>query len=336
MSKKQPPSKSFDIANEDQAIKLLQQALANQFGNTNVSLNFKDWPTLRLEYKGDKFKGTITPDIAKAIVDLQETLNRVYMLAVHNTTSLQGLDQDTKQELALVATVNEGSSLLGVNLDGFAETLITHLAGKMNGTESVITVLGTVLMVTAGWAWKSYLQSRSDDKKIELENHSRLQLSQHETERQKILADAIVKSHVVRRADEMLGEPRNSFIRSATDADALTIPGGTSITGEEAQQLYRAPRSTSQDVQINGTFFIEGFKWASDKQTARLNLQRKDDGLTFAADLSVNALNEKQKARFKDGVIDRLEVYLSINGTMLHDKITTAKIVSITEQPTKN
>lgn len=336
MSKKQLPGKSFSIASEEEAIKLLQQALSAQFDSTNISLSFKDWPTLCLEYKGDKFKGTITPDVAKAIVDLQEALNRVYMLAVHDTTNLQGLSQNTKQDLALVATVDEGSSLIEVKLDGFAETLVTDLVSKMNGNQIVVTVLGTVLIVTLGWGWKLYLKNRSDDKKLELEHQSRLQLSQHETERQKILADAMTRNSVVQKTDELLEEPRNSFIRSAIDADTLKIQNSITITGEEARQIYRAPRSTSQEVQLNGTYFIEGFKWASDQQTARLNLRRKDDDLIFIADLAVSALNEKQKARFKDGVVDRLEVYLSINGTVLHDKITTAKIVSITEQPTKN
>lgn len=200
----------------------------------------------------------------------------------------------------------------------------------------MIAVVGTALVVTSGCVWKSHLANRSDEKKVAIEEQSRLHLSQEETKRLEIITAAMSRSNVARAADQLAEDTRDSFVKSAVNASTFTIQEQVTITGGEAQQLYRAPRSTSQEVQLNGTYFIEGFKWASDQQTARLNLRRKDDDLIFIADLAVSALNEKQKARFKDGVVDRLEVYLSINGTVLHDKITTAKIVSITEQPTKN
>ena len=333
MNENQNTHQSINIANEGQAIELLRKALEDQFENENVRLNFKDWPRLRLEYKGEKFKGTITPDIAKALVELQEAMERVYMQAVHGTTSRVGLDQSEKRALELVATVEEGSSLIDVNLGNFAEKLAAEMVGKMSSTEIIIAVIGVSVVFTAGWAWKSHLKNRSEEKQLQLENESRLQLSQQETERLRIVTDAMRRSPVVQTADKLVEEPRNAFIKSATEADTFTIQGGVSITGEEARQIYRAARISSQEVQLNGAYFIEGFQWTSDGETARVNLHNKDDGKKFMADLSVNALSADQKTRFKDSTFDRLEVYLSINGTVLHDKVTSARIVSVTEQP---
>ena len=69
---------------------------------------------------------------------------------------------------------------------------------------------------------------------------------------------------------------------------------------------------------------------------AKPRAHNKDDGKKFMADLSVNALSADQKTRFKDSTFDRLEVYLSINGTVLHDKVTSARIVSVIEQPKRH
>lgn len=64
----------------------------------------------------------------------------------------------------------------------------------MNGAQIVVTVLGTVLIAVLGSGWRLYLKSCSDEKQLELEHQSRLQLSQHETERLKILASAMIKN----------------------------------------------------------------------------------------------------------------------------------------------
>lgn len=336
MSKKVQLNEAVTVESEDHAIYLLQKALYREFENTLIDLNFEDWPILRLEYKGEKFQGTITPDIAKALVDLQEVMNRVYMQAVHGTTSLIGLEQNDKRKLELVATVEEGSSLIDINLGDYAEKLATDLVGKMSSTEIIITVIGVSIVLTAGWVWKSHLKNRSETRQKELDNESRLQLSLQETERLRIVTEAMAHAPIVKKADVLAEEPRNSFVKSAIEADTLTIQETATITGGDAKRLHRSPRSSSQDVQLNGTYFIEGFQWAPDGETARVRVRKKDDGTEFLANISVNALTVEQKRRFKDRTFDRSEVYLSINGTVLHDSVTTAKIVSVTDQPSGN
>lgn len=339
MATKKPAVEHIEIQDEDQAVALLKKALADQLTNENIVLSFEDWPTIRFEYVGEKFDGTITPDIAKALVELQEALNHTYMRAVHGTERLSGMTQEEKSDVALVATVERGSSVLIVNISDLAEKIAFALVGKMTSEQIVITVLGVALIYGGVAGWKAYLKSRSEDKALEVASSERLGMSAQETERHRLTLEAQQHSPIVDAAMRLAEVPRNAFIKSAAEADSFTVQNSVQITGDEARRIYRAPRSSAREVQLNGTYIIEGFKWSADGENARVQLQRRDVSDLpgeFAADLSVNALTQEQRARFKDSTFDRAEVHLSINGTILHDSVTTAKIVAVAEQPARN
>lgn len=321
------------IESEDAAIELLQSALANEFDGDVVRLDFDHWPIVKLKYSGDKFHGTITPDIAQAIVDLQEALNRSYSLAVNNTSSLRGLQEDERRALEVIATVEDGSSIVEVNIAPWAEKLSTALVGKMTSTDIVVTVLGSAVVLTAGWLFKNHLKNRSEEKKLELENSQRLVLSQEETRRLEVVTQAMRSNSLVRQTEAFAETARDSLIKSAFNADEFNVQGAVSITSEDARKTYRAKRREPLNVQLNGTYLIKSFTWADDLESARVRIQREEDQMEFTADLSVQALTAEQKAKFIDATFDHVRVYLQVNATVLNEQVTTAKIVSVDVQP---
>lgn len=321
------------VNSEETAVAAIQAALENAFEGEIVKLDFDDWPLLRLKYTGDKFEGTITPDIAQAIVDLQEVLNRAYTLAVNHTSSLRSLSDEDRRALQVTATVEDGSSLVEVNLGDWATKLSTALVGKMTGTEIVITVLGGAVVITAGWLLKSHLKNRSDEKKLTFENADRLNLSQEETKRLQVVTEAMKANSVVREVEAYSERVRDSLLKSAFDADTFTVQGDLTITGDEARRTYRSKRREPIEVQLNGNYSIKSFTWADDYESARVKVQREDNQLEFVAELSVSALTLEQRARFKDATFDQACVYLQVNATVLNDQVTTAAIISVDEQP---
>lgn len=323
------------VDNEATAIQLLQDALEKAFDNKAVKLDFDSWPVLKLKYQGDKFHGTITPDIAQAIVDLQEVLNRSYVLAINHTSSLRSLSEDDRKALQVIATVEDGSSLVEISLSPWAEKLSTELVGKMTGTEIIITVLGVAVVATAGWLVRGHLKNRAEEKKLELENVGRLTLSQEESRRLETVTRAMKVSSVVREADAYAEGARDSLLKSAFEAEAFTIQDTLTISGDEARKTYRSKRREPLEVQLNGSYSIKSFTWADDLESARVRVQREDDKMEFTADLSVQALTAEQKSRFKDATFDHARVYLQVNATVLSDQVTTARIISVDEQPAK-
>lgn len=323
------------VDNETTAVVILKEALEREFEGRTLKLDFDAWPTVNLRYKGDKFHGTITPDIAQAIVDLQEVLNRAYVLAVNNTSNLRSLTDEDRRALQVVATVEDGSSIVEVKLAPWAEKFSTELVSKMTGTEIVVTVLGTTLIATAGWLLKNHLKTRFEEKKLEFEGANKLSLSQEETRRLEIVTNAMKVNSVVRESYAYAESARDSMLKSAFDADIFSAQGEVTITGDEARKAYRSKRREPLEVQLNGNYAIKYFSWAEDYESARVRVQREDDNMEFTADLSVLSLTPDQKGRFKDATFDHGRVYLVVNATVLSDQITTARIISVGEQPTK-
>lgn len=323
----------FRIDNEETAIEVIQLALANRVEGQTIKLDFDSWPKLKLRYTGDKFDGTITPDIAQAIVDLQEALNRSYTLAVNHTSSLRSLSEDDRRHLQVVATVEEGSSIVDIDLGDWAEKLSTALVGKMTGTEIAVTVLGSAVVFTAGWLVKNHIRQRSEEKRLTLENANRLSLSQEETRRLEVVTQAMKQSSVVREAGENSESVRDSLLKSAFDSETFTVQDDVTISGDEARKTYRSKRREPIEVQLNGNYSIKSFTWSEDGDAARVKVQRDGDRLEFVAYLPLSALEAAQKARFKDATFEQARVHLKINATVLNDQVTTATISSVDELP---
>ena len=322
------------VQSEDQAIAYLEDALASQLADTGISLNFEGWPTLSLVYTGDKFHGTITPNIAKALIELQDAMNRTYMMAVHDTLDLTGLGEDVKRELQLEAAVDEGSSLINIDMGDWAAKLTTELVAKMTGPEVVITVLGVATVLTAGFVASKWLKNRSEEKTAKMQQETIFHERETDIRKMEVMARAINKSPAVREAETMADDVRNAFVRSAIDADTFTYQDSVTLTGADAKQLYRAARRPSKDVQLNGNYMVESFTWAADGNTATVRVTSiEQPDLTFSAELSVITLNKEQRDRFKDSAFDRERVYLNINAKMLNDRVNSAKIVSVDLQP---
>lgn len=327
------PSQVLRIDSESTAIDAIHAALLKAYEGQSIKLDFDSWPVLRLKYVGEKFDGTITPDIAQAIVELQETLNRAYALAVNNTSNLRSLSEETRRDLQVAATVERGSSLVEIDLGDWATNLSTALVNKMTGSEIVVAVLGAAVVVTAGWLVKSHLRQRSEEKKLSLENAGRLDLSREETRRLEVVTEALKASAVVREVNGYAEGVRDALLKSAFDADAMIVQDELSVSSDDARKTYRSKLSKPIEVQLNGTYSVKSFAWTDDFQTARVRVQREDDGVDFTADLPVSALTAPQKARFKDATFDHVRVYLVVNATVLNDAITSATIVSVDEQP---
>lgn len=321
------------IDSEEVAISAIERALARAFEGEAIKLDFDNWPVLRLKYSGERFSGTLTPDIAQAIIDIQEVLNRAYALAVKHTSSLRSLTDEDRRELQVVVTVEKGSSLVEVNLGEWAEKFSTALVEKMTGSEIVVAVLGTAVVITGAWLIKTHLKNRSEEKRLSLENASRFNLSQEETRRLNIVAEAMKSNSVVRESNVYAEGMRDSLLKSAFDADEFSIQGDLTITGDEAKRTYRSKRREPMPVQLNGNYFINSFKWSDDYQYARVTVQRESDRTEFVAGISVSALTEDQKERFKTATFEHVRVYLQINATVLNNEITTASIISVDEQP---
>lgn len=327
MATKKQSDQIIKITSEDDAFRYLRAALADELDGTVFDVQFKNWPVLAIGFEGKGYDSTVTPQMAAALVELQHAMNRTYARVVRGSGNPNVLTNEQKRTIEFKAKVEKGSSLVTVDLGEYVAALVSGVAGKMDGTQMVATVLG--LAVTAGSviAYKSFLKNRSEDKKVALETQQRIALSQEETKRQGIFQQAVAAFPALGFAREDFDDARQSIIKSVSDAKLLKVQG-VELSNAEAKSIASTPRATSQEVQLNGHYRIDKLDWTKAGEV-RISLWSLDESLEFNARLNTDSLTDAIKEKLKASEWERQRVYMSINATRLRGEITTATIVGV-------
>lgn len=321
------------IKSENDAFDFLKRALASEFEDDHRTLDFQNWPVLTIRLTGEGYDSTITSDMAESLVELQHAMNRTYARALKGRGKANLLTNEQRQEIKFKAKVEKGSSLVSVEMGDFANALTTALAGKMDGTQQVVTAV--LLAITAGGvlSFRSFLKHRSDDKKVELDTQSRIAMSAEETKRMAIMGQAmqsVQSSHQGRQialTQEDFDDVRHTIVKSVGDAKSISVQG-IDLTREEAKTIASTPRLRAEDIQLNGNYTIQKIDW-SKEQEVTMAVFRTDDSLQFTARLNISTLSAEQKGMLKDSEWSRVHLHLQINATRLRGEITTANIVGV-------
>ena len=329
-----PSTTKIVIRSEAVAFDALQAALRDEFRNRQVELSFKDWPLLTLKLSGDGYESSITPEVAQALVELQHALNRAYARAVHHATNARALSAEERREINLKAKVSKGSSVVTVNLGEYAEKLATALAGKMTSDAIVITVLGIAAIAGSVVAAKAWMNMRGRVSELEAESTRAIALSQEETKRHSILAQALARpsQEQLQFAQQDFNDVKRELLRSAGDADNISLQGVV-LSNAEARALASTPRSQADDVQLNGHYTIQKID-VTNSDLYRITVVSADGFGTFVATVRPEALSKDQRDRLNTGTWERQRLYMAINANRLRGEITTAAIAAI-EWPRK-
>lgn len=319
------------IASEEDAFRLIEKALKKELVFQPYQLCFENWPVLSIKLEGEGYESTITPDMAAALVELQLAMNRSYARLVHQSSNSRVLSADERESLKFKAKVEKGSSLINIDLGAWAETLSTAVVNKMNPEHLVMSVVGMAVVAGAALAYKSYLRHKSEDKKVESDMQVRIALSQEETRRHEILANALTARPEIDFARQDFDQARTAVLKGVGDADSITV-SGVMLENSTAHAVARAQRSESKEIQLNGNYEILRVDWQQEDEV-RLRVTNLDTGREFMASFLDQSFEHDQIAILKDAEWSRSPVYLSINATELRGEVTTATIVNVTPQP---
>ena len=320
------------INSESDAFKVLEAALNRELGDLPCSIRFDGWPILTIKLEGKGYDSTITSDMASGLVELQHAINRAYARAVHSSTNARVLTDHERKEIQFKAKVQQGSSLIEVNLGEFAETAATALVGKMEPVHWVVTVIGLATVAGSVAAYKAYLRHRSEDKKLSDGAARDIALSQEETRRLQVMANATREVPLLRHAQEDFDEARHGIVKGTSDAQQLTV-SGVPLDHTSAQIITMAKRTTSRELQLNGHYEIRKVEWPQAGEV-RLTVYNVDTHREFSASLHDDSLDQKQTALLQEAEWKRSTIYLSINATELRGEITKATIVGV--QPVRS
>ena len=324
--------KTLVIGNEAQAIAAIEKALSEEgFSNDIVELKFDNWPILEIVLEGPGYKSTITPDMAKALVELQRALNRTFARYAHGEASAIRLTDKERQDIQFKAKVEDGCSLIKVDLGEFAGKLATAVADKLTPEMLVASVVGVAVVAGSTMAYKAYLSARTKDKEIESADKTKIALSEQETRRLEVVAGLKTEVASIRPIEQDFDDVRDDIVRGISDATSLEV-NGVEITRETALTAAKTLRVRSSDGQANGTYYVDESSFRNPHET-RIMVRNASTHQQFPASFKDSSLKGAQIQLLKDAAFDRTKVYLSINTKERRGDIVSAQIVGVKPQP---
>lgn len=313
---------SLSVATEDEAWKLLEQALSNNLPKGTIQLDFGDWCNSHIKLNGKNYNSTITPGLMESFIELQKSVFRTYA-KLHYKDVNHRLTDSEKKSLEIHVKVDPGSSDLTAIIENAIKALTEGAINKMEAHDYVITILGCTLLWTANTMWKNYLQNRSQLKQADLE----IKKTTEETNRLEIMGKAMNQNQYLQVLSNDVDDFRNSVIKNAKSAESMLV-ADTTISQEQAIRLVRTSRSQSEELRIDGEYRITKVDLKSDDVT---KVYLEGCGYKeFQAKLDPKAIiSSKNLELIQSAEWGKKPIRLSVEATRLRGDITSATIIDV-------
>lgn len=312
------------IRSEDDAWRVLRHAM-EQGGDIpdNIDIVFQGWPTYDLNIKGKDWHSTVPTRVMGPLLEVQKDLHRAYTSVRYGSSNLRKMTEEDREKLELVIGVKKGSSEFDAELWNQLSEIGKAAAGKMTGTEIVITVVALGLVYTGGVVVKHWISTRLQEKEAE----QQVELSKQETERVKLITDAMGMKPVIQELMDNSIISQSKILNTLKPGDRVTT-AGVSLSSEEAKAVAHTERAASEDVDIRGVFRVLAND-ASKGAGFRIKVERVSDGMLLSAevpiDLDIDQRTLIQKAEWSKGME---LVSLHITGSMLRGNVHNAVVYS--------
>lgn len=311
------------IKTEDDAFFALKQALNDEIDDT-VNIIFEGWPVFKITLEGEDFNATMPTRIMPPILDLQKEIHRIYCRAKYNDDSTRRLTDDERKQLELIVEVKAGSSEYITRLGGALNEIIR--SSNMTGKQVVILLVAIAALITSDYAWKDWLQNKEKESQLE----TSVSLSKEETHRLEIVTKAIQSNPEIAKTRQAIDELRSDLAKKLQPEDRLKVNSQSIVNGSRAAQITAPPRQLSEDIRMDGEFFINEVKFPKKfGEEYRFNVTRIVDNKTLMVNVSPSKLTDKQLAILKNSGFSVKRTLMEINAKESRGHISHANLVSI-------
>lgn len=319
------------ITSEKDAFDLIKKAINDEIGD-NLNIIFDGWPKLTIILEGSEYASTMTPSIMESLVEFQRGLNRTYVKLVYDEDDVRRLTAVEKQDLEFKAKVENGCTKINVDLQQFLRETVDKLMTKVDGKQVVVLCIVGMSLWVADSAIKSYFDAEVKTKTVQEETIKATTLSQEETARMKILAQAVTNNSSLAAIQKDASNTTLNLLNGVSDADSIAV-NGIHLNKQDAKVLARSPRVASTDIQANGNYYIQQVD-TSHPDFTKIRVHWIEGNREFTARFMDQSLDQSQIKLLQEAEWSKPKkrVYLSVNATELRNQITTATIISVSPQ----
>ncbi|AYS39508.1 hypothetical protein GCI85_23550 [Salmonella enterica subsp. enterica serovar Typhi] len=323
------------IHSEEDALRFVEMYIAGQ--DLPDGISFEGWPNLTFRLTGDKFHGSLTPSVMKGFVEMQAQINRAYALLKYGVPDPRKLSKEEKEAIEIQVNVENGSSLIEVNMDGFMGEVIQTAVSKVGPQEIVITVLGVALIWGGVVLFKKYLEDRKEIRMAEVKSESEREhlatmrfMSEQETKRSELLTQLIKEKPKLDNMERLAHDAKTDIVKSFVKADTAQIDGVV-LDADLSKNLTTNARRKSMEIRLDGNYRIEKVD-STDPESFKVQVRNVDSDLRISCivqDVFLDASEHKKALQHAEW--DRKPVHLSINAKELDGEIKSAIILYVKE-----
>lgn len=325
--------KGLVVTNESQAFEVLESYLSGLELPEGVS--FDGWPSLKFRLTGEKFHGSLTPTVMKGFVDMQAQINKAFAKLKYGVPDTRKLSEEEKESIEIQVNVEEGSSLVEVNMDGFYAQVIQSVVHKVTPQELVFIVVCVALIWGGTTVMKTFLNNRKEVRKDEVKGESERAhleamkfMSEQETKRAEILSQAISKNEQLKSMDTYSHNAKADLLKSLASADTTEF-ADVVLDKEDLKELTTNARRSFRDIRIDGEYKIEKVD-STNPDSFRVQIREiKTDKRISCVVQDVFLEASENKKCLQQAEWDRSSVRLTINAKELDGEISSAVILYV-------
>lgn len=329
---------TITINSEDDVFRLVAQYAEGHEIPENVT--FEGWPNLTFRLTGNKFNKSITPSVMKGFIDMQSHINKAYAAFKYGDQNRR-LSKEELDSIELVITIEEGSSIIEINIGGFLESLKKSVLKKMTGKQIAITVISAAFIWGASSSYKYYLDTMREIKLTEISKESEKQtlesirfMSEQESKRMELLTGVIESIPQLKQQNEIATESKANLLKNLNKADTIEFDDVV-LDNELAKELTSTKRKTYAERRIDGIYKVVKVE-PGDPAPFKVTVKNVTTGELVSCVVQDVFLDEKEnKEIIQQGEWDREPIKLTINAKVLGDEIKSAIIIKAEKIPEK-
>ncbi|MDR5873791.1 hypothetical protein [Vreelandella gomseomensis] len=292
----------------EQILGLLEDSSIDQI----EKLDFSQWPSLKIKIEGDKYHGTITPELAKSLYDFVYQLKRGYAEIKYGTSNLQRL---RKEDVALFDSItfriSEGcsdviSEGLGKIFDAIAQCVKDGFS-EMTPKQKMATIVLLASIAAGYFAFDSYLGQQHEQEMARIDIEAQDNDYAHTSEIAEIVRQAATSSE---RADEAITGFRRhveaghrNIVQSVSDADRINY-SGRELTEEDIERITHDRPITSDSTTFTEVVALEHVKRLIVRQIVTVSFYSPQFDRQITIQYNMGHLGTRKEERLKEAFFE--------------------------------
>lgn len=333
--------RSVSVTGEDRAWALLKEALSAEEVPVDLQVHIGEVDGINIHVKGRDLDGTIPARYLPALLEYQESINRLYSYVKYKEYSVRRLTDEDKRAVEIVYRVEKGSSSFGAQMAPVLEKIGLEAASKMTGQQLLIFMSLSVVLL-AGYGgfrlWLNYKKEKlgADQAGAAIKALSEVaqdladgqkQAPELEMQRVKLLKKAMKSSRAAKLVLET-ADSANSRLAFSMDADDKLVIGDVELAGDELKRAATAPRERSTLFDESGPAVLTSVDNTAGDGYA-VGVKFLNTASAVVAKVENDRLIDEERRCVAEAVISRKPIHIHVDGKWHRGAVVRARILSI-------